>query len=240
MHPRSLVVAALGAAAIAGACSGAPGRPEAVGARPVSSSAPPAAARPSDARAACPSAAEIEVALRAQWGFTGEPDREVQLDACVPGDFGAPGWAIAARHQTEVDEGLLHHQLWTLDGQVLAAAAPESIRLDHLRPVSLEVHDFDRDGVDEVVERSVYVESGVTDDALRVWRRARATLIGSRELSIATYPQRGTGCAADVAFEAGGLVLTTDGPDGPDPDGQCLTAGRHHFRWQGGELIRWR
>jgi hypothetical protein len=102
------------------------------------------------------------------------------------------------------------------------------------------VHDLDRDGVDEVVERTVYVESGVTDDALRVWRRARATLIGSRELSIATYPQQGTGCEADVAFEPGGLVLTTAGPDGPDPDGLCLTAGRHRFRWQGGELIRWR
>lgn len=194
--------------------------------------------------APCPGDAALQAELRRRWSVADAVG--LSIDACAPGRFGRPGWAIVAR--TEDEDGLTSERRQLVlgaDGSVVVdgPAEPIDFRSD-AAPVALQVADLDGDGHDELLEESSHHEAAVDERWLSAVRVAggRLTELGSLPLG---YDSAGTADPAPVTCDSThelvpverGLAIVVHATVSLGvPGTRCLSAGTHTFRLVGDHL----
>lgn len=160
-----------------------------------------------------------------------------EIDACVPGQFGRPGWAIAARVTDEESmEATRYLVLVDTEHARIAEAAPEPIdpRSD-AAPVAVSVADLDADGVDEVLAIIARAEGGIEEEFLDVWQVAdQLVAVGTIVLRYASPD--GAHCTTSFEIDAGRIVTRTETQN--DPNQTCGEPGERPLRLLDGALVR--
>lgn len=156
--------------------------------------------------------------------------RAVEEPVCAAGFFPEPGWVVGARYN-KPRGGMLPSlfQLAVIDAKTDRAVVtgeqeipPGPVPAWYFGVRHLETHDFDGDGVDEVI--SLYVQDkkgfGKQQESLSVWRVTGATWAHALRRNV-TYDDGATVCAASWKAESHTLVLTPKVQPVPNSD-QCM------------------